>query len=146
MKQPAGILNVKVIKAELRWASDVFAMLKLTDEKLPYKKTTVTLKTMNPEWNEEFNLVVKDLEVQVLEIILFSWESEEVWSQIHAHTARTTPLLSKMTPTSAEYIQKLLASRSFWKKSQVTPKMLLQTKRTTRVTNDRTPPGPATSS
>ncbi|KAJ0934767.1 hypothetical protein HanRHA438_Chr03g0111321 [Helianthus annuus] len=69
---------------------------------------------------------------------------EEVWSQVHTHMAGTTPLFIQ----HGAYISKLHpeASRSFWKKSQVTPKMLLQTKRTIRVTYGRTPPGPATQS
>ncbi|GJR06023.1 putative C2 domain, synaptotagmin-like mitochondrial-lipid-binding domain, C2 domain superfamily protein [Tanacetum coccineum] len=81
MKRPVGMLNVKVIKAmklkkkDLLGASDPYAKLKLTDDKLPSKKTTVKHKNLNPEWNEEFNLVVKDPEVQALEIMVFDWES-----------------------------------------------------------------------
>ena len=81
MKRPVGMLNVKVIKAmklkkkDLLGASDPYAKLKLTDDKLPSKKTAVKHKNLNPEWNEEFNLVVKDPEVQALEIMVFDWES-----------------------------------------------------------------------
>ncbi|KAI3516955.1 hypothetical protein L1887_16138 [Cichorium endivia] len=81
MKRPVGMLNVKVIKAmklkkkDLLGASDPYAKLKLSDDKLPSKKTTVKHKNLNPEWNEEFNLVVKDPEVQVLEVEVFDWES-----------------------------------------------------------------------
>ncbi|KAI3778524.1 hypothetical protein L2E82_07886 [Cichorium intybus] len=81
MKRPVGMLNVKVIKAmklkkkDLLGASDPYAKLKLTDDKLPSKKTTVKHKNLNPEWNEEFNLVVKDPEVQLLEVEVFDWES-----------------------------------------------------------------------
>ncbi|KAI3730339.1 hypothetical protein L1987_61509 [Smallanthus sonchifolius] len=81
MKRPVGMLNVKVIKAmklkkkDLLGASDPYAKLKLTDDKLPSKKTIVKHKNLNPEWNEEFNLVVKDPEVQALEIMVFDWES-----------------------------------------------------------------------
>ncbi|KAK1416447.1 hypothetical protein QVD17_32238 [Tagetes erecta] len=81
MKRPVGMLNVKVIKAmklkkkDLLGASDPYAKLRLTDDKLPSKKTTVKHKNLNPEWNEEFNLVVKDPEVQALEIEVFDWES-----------------------------------------------------------------------
>ncbi|CAH1424890.1 unnamed protein product [Lactuca virosa] len=81
MKRPVGMLNVKVVKAmklkkkDLLGASDPYAKLTLTDDKLPSKKTTVKHKNLNPEWNEEFNLVVKDPEVQTLEIMVFDWES-----------------------------------------------------------------------
>ncbi|KAL7587887.1 synaptotagmin-2 isoform X1 [Lactuca sativa] len=81
MKRPVGMLNVKVVKAmklkkkDLLGASDPYAKLTLTDDKLPSKKTTVKHKNLNPEWNEEFNLVVKDPEVQALEIMVFDWES-----------------------------------------------------------------------
>ncbi|XP_071689431.1 synaptotagmin-2-like [Rutidosis leptorrhynchoides] len=81
MKRPVGMLNVKVIRAmklkkkDLLGASDPYAKLKLTEDKLPSKKTTVKHKNLNPEWNEEFNLVVKDPEVQALEIMVFDWES-----------------------------------------------------------------------
>ncbi|PWA45981.1 C2 domain, Synaptotagmin-like mitochondrial-lipid-binding domain-containing protein [Artemisia annua] len=81
MKRPVGMLNVKVKKAmklkkkDLLGASDPYAKLKLTDDKLPSKKTAVKHKNLNPEWNEEFKLVVKDPEVQALEIMVFDWES-----------------------------------------------------------------------
>ncbi|KAL4575470.1 hypothetical protein LXL04_022314 [Taraxacum kok-saghyz] len=81
MKRPVGMLNVKVIKAmklkkkDLLGASDPYAKLTLTDDKLPSKKTTVKHKNLNPEWNEEFNLLVKDPEVQSLEIMVYDWES-----------------------------------------------------------------------
>nr|XP_043613151.1 synaptotagmin-2-like [Erigeron canadensis] len=81
MKRPVGMLAVKVIKAmklrkkDLLGASDPYVKLKLTDDKLPSKKTTVKHKNLNPEWNEEFSLVVKDPEAQALEIMVFDWES-----------------------------------------------------------------------
>ncbi|KAI3734394.1 hypothetical protein L6452_13862 [Arctium lappa] len=81
MKRPVGMLNVKVLRAmklkkkDLLGASDPYAKLQLTEDKLPSKKTTVKHKNLNPEWNEEFNLVVKDPEVQALEIMVFDWES-----------------------------------------------------------------------
>ncbi|KAL7175119.1 hypothetical protein ACSBR2_028844 [Camellia fascicularis] len=80
MKRPVGILNVKVVRAmklkkkDLLGASDPYVKLKLTEDKLPSKKTTVKQKNLNPEWNEEFNLVVKDPESQALEINVFDWE------------------------------------------------------------------------
>ncbi|KAF5943134.1 hypothetical protein HYC85_020776 [Camellia sinensis] len=80
MKRPVGILIVKVVRAmklkkkDLLGASDPYVKLKLTEDKLPSKKTTVKQKNLNPEWNEEFNLVVKDPESQALEINVFDWE------------------------------------------------------------------------
>ncbi|KAK7312252.1 hypothetical protein VNO77_36001 [Canavalia gladiata] len=79
-KRPVGILHVKVLhalklkKKDLLGASDPYVKLKLTEDKLPSKKTTVKHKNLNPEWNEEFNLVVKDPESQVLEIYVYDWE------------------------------------------------------------------------
>ncbi|XP_021668073.2 synaptotagmin-2 isoform X2 [Hevea brasiliensis] len=79
-KRPVGILTVKVVRAmklkkkDLLGASDPYVKLKLTEEKLPSKKTTVKYKNLNPEWNEEFNIVVKDPESQALEIIVYDWE------------------------------------------------------------------------
>jgi len=80
MKVPVGILHVKVVRAEklkkkdLLGASDPYVKLKLTEEKLPSKKTTVKYKNLNPEWNEEFNIVVKDPESQVLDLTVYDWE------------------------------------------------------------------------
>ncbi|XP_058225492.1 synaptotagmin-2 [Rhododendron vialii] len=80
MKRPVGILNVKVLKAmklkkkDLLGASDPYVKLKLTEDKLPSKKTTVKHKNLNPEWNEEFNIVVKDPQSQALEINVYDWE------------------------------------------------------------------------
>ncbi|XP_057987769.1 synaptotagmin-2-like isoform X2 [Hevea brasiliensis] len=79
-KRPVGILTVKVLSAmklkkkDLLGASDPYVKLKLTEEKLPSKKTTVKHKNLNPEWNEEFNIVVTDPESQALEIIVYDWE------------------------------------------------------------------------
>jgi Ca2+-dependent lipid-binding protein len=80
MQKPVGILSVKVVRAtklkkkDLLGASDPYVKLKLTEDKLPSKKTTVKHKNLNPEWNEEFNLVVKDPESQALELHVFDWE------------------------------------------------------------------------
>lgn len=48
--------------------------LKLTEDKLPSKKTSVKRSNLNPEWNEEFKLVVKDPESQALELTVYDWE------------------------------------------------------------------------
>lgn len=80
MKRPVGILNVKVVRAiklkkkDLLGASDPYVKLKISEEKLPSKKTTVKHKNLNPEWNEEFTFPVKDPEGQVLEISVYDWE------------------------------------------------------------------------
>lgn len=85
MKVPVGILHVKVLRAvklrkkDLMGASDPYVKFKLTDEKLPSKKTTVKYKNLNPEWNEEFNLVVKDPESQVLELSIYDWEQVSIF-------------------------------------------------------------------
>lgn len=80
MQKPVGILNVKVLRAmklkkkDLIGASDPYVKLKLTGDKLPSKKTTVKHRNLNPEWNEEFNLVVNDPESQALELQVYDWE------------------------------------------------------------------------
>ncbi|KAF3964712.1 hypothetical protein CMV_011038 [Castanea mollissima] len=80
LKRPVGILHVKVLRAvklkkkDLLGASDPYVKLKLTEDKLPSKKTTVKHKNLNPEWNEEFNMVVKDPQSQALELHVYDWE------------------------------------------------------------------------
>ncbi|XP_057973210.1 synaptotagmin-2 isoform X1 [Malania oleifera] len=80
MRKPVGILNVNVQRAiklkkkDLLGASDPYVKLKLTEDKLPSKKTTVKHKNLNPEWNEEFHMVVKDPKSQALEVIVYDWE------------------------------------------------------------------------
>ncbi|KAA8546103.1 hypothetical protein F0562_020446 [Nyssa sinensis] len=79
-RRPVGILHVKVLRAmklkkkDLLGASDPYVKLKLTEDKLPSKKTTVKHKNLNPEWNEEFNMVVKDPETQALEFNVYDWD------------------------------------------------------------------------
>lgn len=79
-KKPVGILNVKVLKGmklkkkDLLGKSDPYVKLRLTEDKLSTKKTTVKHSNLNPEWNEEFSLVVKDPESQALELIVYDWE------------------------------------------------------------------------
>lgn len=80
IKKPVGILSVKVLRAmklkkkDLLGASDPYVKLKLTEDNLPAKKTTVKHKNLNPEWIEEFNMVVKDPESQALELNVYDWE------------------------------------------------------------------------
>ncbi|BAT09180.1 Os09g0538800, partial [Oryza sativa Japonica Group] len=79
-KKPVGILLVKVLRAQnlrkkdLLGKSDPYVKLKMSDDKLPSKKTTVKRSNLNPEWNEDFKFVVTDPETQALEINVFDWE------------------------------------------------------------------------
>ncbi|CAN1276538.1 SYT2 [Linum perenne] len=80
MKRPVGILHVKVLRAmqlkkkDLLGASDPYVKLKLTEDKVPSKKTTVRHNNLNPEWNEEFSMTVRDPETQALELNVYDWE------------------------------------------------------------------------
>ncbi|GLT34969.1 hypothetical protein SLA2020_094560 [Shorea laevis] len=81
IKKPVGILNVKVLRAmklkrkDLIGSSDPYIKLRLTEDNIATtKKTTVKHNNLNPEWNEEFSLVVKDPETQTLELVLYDWE------------------------------------------------------------------------
>lgn len=65
-------MNLK--KKDLLGASDPYVKLKLTEDKLPKKKTSVKQRNLNPEWNEEFNFVVKDPQSQALDIAVYDWE------------------------------------------------------------------------
>eukprot|EP00268_Persea_americana_P046888 TRINITY_DN484_c0_g1_i3.p1 TRINITY_DN484_c0_g1~~TRINITY_DN484_c0_g1_i3.p1 ORF type:complete len:538 (+),score=108.62 TRINITY_DN484_c0_g1_i3:832-2445(+) len=79
-KRPVGILHVKVLRAsnlrkkDLLGKSDPYVKLKLTEDKLQSKKTKVKHSNLNPEWNEEFNMVIKDPESQALEFNVYDWE------------------------------------------------------------------------
>lgn len=80
MRRPVGILHVKVLRAmklkkkDMMGQSDPYVKVKLTDDKLPSKKTSVRHKNLNPEWNEEFNMVVKDPESQAVDFNVYDWE------------------------------------------------------------------------
>ncbi|BAF08669.1 synaptotagmin-2 [Oryza sativa Japonica Group] len=79
-KKPVGILHVNIVRAvkltkkDFLGKSDPYVKLKLTEEKLPSKKTSVKRSNLNPEWNEDFKLVVKDPESQALELTVYDWE------------------------------------------------------------------------
>ncbi|RVX13339.1 Synaptotagmin-3 [Vitis vinifera] len=66
IKKPVGLLHVKVVRAckllkmDILGASDPYVKLSLSGERLPAKKTSIKMKTMDPEWNEDFKLIVKD--------------------------------------------------------------------------------------
>ncbi|XP_065872369.1 synaptotagmin-3 isoform X2 [Euphorbia lathyris] len=80
VKKPVGILHVKVVramkllKADILGTSDPYVKLSLTGEKLTTKKTTVKKKNLNPEWNENFKIVVKDPQSQALQVEVFDWD------------------------------------------------------------------------
>uniref|UniRef100_A0A803N6X1 C2 domain-containing protein n=1 Tax=Chenopodium quinoa TaxID=63459 RepID=A0A803N6X1_CHEQI len=79
-KKPVGVIHVKVVKAmnlkkkDLLGASDPYVKLKLTEDKLPSKKTAVKYKNLNPEWNEEFSMSIRDPQTQALEVFVYDWE------------------------------------------------------------------------
>lgn len=80
VKKPVGILHVKVVRAtkllkkDLLGLSDPYVKLSLSGDNLPARKTTVKKKTLNPEWNEEFKISVKEPQSQMLHINVFDWD------------------------------------------------------------------------
>ncbi|KAL0347486.1 UNVERIFIED_CONTAM: Synaptotagmin-2 [Sesamum calycinum] len=80
MQKPRGLLNVKVIRAmklkkkDLLGASDPYVKLTLSDDKVQTKKTTVKMKNLNPEWDEEFSLAIRDPETQILKLTVYDWD------------------------------------------------------------------------
>ncbi|KAG6696983.1 hypothetical protein I3842_09G176300 [Carya illinoinensis] len=80
MKKPVGILQVKVVRAlnllkmDLLGTSDPYVKLSLSGDRLPSKKTSIKMKNLNPEWNEDFKLTVKDPQCQVLQLHVYDWE------------------------------------------------------------------------
>eukprot|EP01018_Ginkgo_biloba_P031328 Gb_10239 [translate_table: standard] len=80
MQKPVGMLHVKVMRAanlkkmDILGKSDPYVKLKLSQDRLPSKKTAVKMSNLNPEWNELFAFVVKDPETQVLELHAYDWD------------------------------------------------------------------------
>ncbi|GKV34146.1 hypothetical protein SLEP1_g42555 [Rubroshorea leprosula] len=80
IKKPVGILHVKVVRAQkllkkdFLGTSDPYVKLSLTGEKLPARKTTIKKRNLNPEWNENFKLIVKDPQSQILQLLVFDWD------------------------------------------------------------------------
>ncbi|GLT70146.1 hypothetical protein SLA2020_422430 [Shorea laevis] len=80
IKKPVGILHVKVVRAQkllkmdILGTSDPYVKLSLTGERLPAKKTTIKKRNLNPVWNENFKLIVKDPQSQVLQLQVFDWD------------------------------------------------------------------------
>ncbi|XVE93610.1 hypothetical protein REPUB_Repub01dG0208900 [Reevesia pubescens] len=99
-KRPVGILHVKVVRAmklrkkDLLGASDPYVKLKLTEDKFPSKKTTVKHKNLNPEWNEEFDIIVKDPQTQALQLHVFDWEQVGKHDKMGMHVVP----LKELTP------------------------------------------------
>lgn len=75
-----GILHVNIVRAsnlrkmDLLGKSDPYVKLSLSGERLPSKKTSIKMRNLNPEWNEQFKLTVKDPETQVLQLHVYDWE------------------------------------------------------------------------
>lgn len=97
MKKPVGILHVKVVRAikllkmDLIGTSDPYVKLSLSGERLPTKKTSIKMKNLNPEWNEDFKLTVKDLQSQVLQLHVYDWEKVKYLSLILPRQPRPHP-------------------------------------------------------
>lgn len=80
IKKPVGILHVKILKAkkllkmDILGTSDPYVIIQLTGESLPPKKTSIKMRNLNPEWNEDFNLTVKDPESQFIQFNVVDWD------------------------------------------------------------------------
>ncbi|KAL8459163.1 hypothetical protein ACS0TY_036580 [Phlomoides rotata] len=80
MQRPVGALNVKVVRAmklkkkDLLGSSDPYVVLEFNGDKLSSKQTSVKKNNLNPEWNEEFTMAVKDPQTQDLILTLYDWE------------------------------------------------------------------------
>ncbi|XP_026660959.2 synaptotagmin-3-like isoform X2 [Phoenix dactylifera] len=87
-KKPVGILRVKVVRAlnlrkmDFLGKSDPYVKLRLSGERLPSKKTSIKMSNLNPEWNEQFKLIVKDPETQVLELHVYDWEKVKMHDKL----------------------------------------------------------------
>ena len=68
------IKAIKLKKKDFLGGSDPYVKLTLSGDRVPGKKTVVKHSNLNPEWNEEFDLVVKDPESQELHLIVYDWE------------------------------------------------------------------------
>ncbi|GAY63253.1 hypothetical protein CUMW_224120 [Citrus unshiu] len=74
IKKPVGILHVKVIRAirllkmDIFGASDPYVQLSLSGERIPAKKTSVKMKTLNPEWK---SIAIDSLDFAVLSRMVF---------------------------------------------------------------------------
>lgn len=79
-RRPVGIVHVKVLRAvglrkkDMMGGADPYVKIKLSEDKIPSKKTTVKHKNLNPEWNEEHKFSVRDPQTQVLQFSVYDWE------------------------------------------------------------------------
>ncbi|XP_042467887.1 synaptotagmin-3-like [Zingiber officinale] len=95
VKKPVRILNVNVVcaydllKMDILGKSDPYVKLSLSGEGLPSKKTSIKMRNLNPEWNEQFKLIVKDPETLD---VLFPHETKEF----------TVDLLKNMNPNDPQ--------------------------------------------
>ncbi|KAK4432450.1 Synaptotagmin-3 [Sesamum alatum] len=112
-KKPVGILHVKVVRAhnllkmDFLGRSDPYVKLNLSGERLPAKKTSVVMNSLNPIWCEDFKLIVKDPESQVLQLQLYDWE------KVGAHDylgMQVVPLNQLIPYEKQEFILDLLNS------------------------------------
>jgi Ca2+-dependent lipid-binding protein len=66
--------NSILLKMDLLGTSDPYVKLSLSGDRLPAKKTSIKMKNLNPEWNDDFKLTVKDPQSQVLQLHAYDWE------------------------------------------------------------------------
>uniref|UniRef100_A0A7N0V5Q2 Synaptotagmin-3-like n=1 Tax=Kalanchoe fedtschenkoi TaxID=63787 RepID=A0A7N0V5Q2_KALFE len=105
LKKPVGILHVKVVRAmkllkmDLIGASDPYVKLSLSGERLPAKKTSIKMKNLNPEWNEDFKLLVKDPETQVLQLHVYDWEKLKTHDKLGMQVIPLRSLVPNETQT-----------------------------------------------
>ncbi|XP_050381269.1 synaptotagmin-3-like [Argentina anserina] len=106
IKKPVGILDVKVLRAkkllkmDIIGTSDPYVKIELTGDRLPPKKTSIKMRNLNPEWNEDFKLTVKDPESQFIQFHVFDWD------QIGAHDSiglQILPLKSLSPDNTQEF-------------------------------------------
>ncbi|RRT84734.1 hypothetical protein B296_00013521 [Ensete ventricosum] len=67
---------------DLLGKSDPYVKLSLSGERLPSKKTSIKMRNLNPEWNEQFKLTVKDPETQVLQLHVYDWEKVKMHDKL----------------------------------------------------------------
>ncbi|KAG1353925.1 synaptotagmin-3 [Cocos nucifera] len=119
-KKPVGILHVKVVRAlnlrkmDFLGKSDPYVKLRLSGDRLPSKKTSIKMSNLNPEWNEQFKLIVKDPETQVLELHAYDWEKVKMHDKLgmqviplrlltpHETKTFTVDLLKNLNPNDSQ--------------------------------------------
>ncbi|KAK1396439.1 Calcium-dependent lipid-binding (CaLB domain) family protein [Heracleum sosnowskyi] len=133
IKKPVGILHVKVVRAikllkmDILGTSDPYVKLSLSGERLPSKKTTIKKRNLNPEWNENFKLLVKDPQSQILNINVFDWD------KVGAHDklgSQVIPLKLLKPQESTEFVLDLLKNTNVSDPQKMKPrgKIMLELK------------------